>query len=115
MDNIFIFLFLVVIAALAVYLSEKSGGGSNKRSDNSSDKSHNSSHKVSERYDVDDDFEKPYVTRAQRRREQEKRNKKECDRRKWLDDYDTEFDEDGNEHSLDYDNYCDECDEYHEE
>ena len=24
-------------------------------------------------------------------------------------------DKDGNEHSLDYDNYCDECDEYHEE
>jgi hypothetical protein len=63
----------------------------------------------------DDNEDEEYVTRAQRRREEEKRKKEERDRREWYDDYDTFTDKDGNEHSLDYDNYCDECDEYHEE
>ena len=48
-------------------------------------------------------------------REAEKRKKKGNARREWYDDYDTFTDKDGNEHSMDYDNYCDECDEEHEE
>ena len=66
-------------------------------------------------YHFDEYDDEAYVTRAQRRRQQEKKKKEESARRKWLDDYDTFVDENGNEHSLDYDNYCDECDEYHEE
>ena len=56
-----------------------------------------------------------YVTRARRKRQEEKKKQQERARRKWYDDYDTITDKHGNEHSVDYDNYCDECDEYHEE
>ena len=56
-----------------------------------------------------------YVSRAKRRREEKRRKRDEQARRKWYDDYDTYTDKNGNEHTLDYHNYCDECDEYHEE
>lgn len=79
---------------------------------NKNNKSTTAAKQMQDTYLYDDD---DFVTRAQRRREQERREKEERDRRQWLDDYDTQMDEDGNEHSLDYDNYCDDCDEYHQE
>ena len=46
---------------------------------------------------------------------EENKNNEIMDEAFGADEYYTLTDEDGNEHSLDYDNYCDECDDYHEE
>ena len=63
----------------------------------------------------DDNEDEEYVTRSRRRREKKRQRRASRFKDDPREDYDTYTDEKGNEHSLDYDEYCDDCDEYHEE
>lgn len=64
---------------------------------------------------VDEDDDRKYVTRAQGKRQAKQQKRTARFKDDPFEDYSTYTDNDGNEHSLDYDDFCDDCDEYHDE
>ena len=72
--------------------------------------------KATRHYDYyDDNEDEEYISRAKRRREEGRQKRASRFKDDPREDHDTYIDEKGNEHSVDYDDYCDDCDEYHEE
>lgn len=109
-EIIFILAMIIVGVAISLWDRKKNESDASHGFSNSSPRS-----KRSKTHGFLDADGSEYKTGSQKRREEKKRKKQECARQEWYDDYETYTDEDGNEHSLDYDNYCDECDDYHEE
>ena len=110
-EIVFLLAMIIVGVAISQWDSKKSRGGTSHRSSDSTLRSKRiKPHTFSDDSDVTE-----YLSRTQKKRDKAQRKKQEYTLNEWYDDYETYTDEDGNEHSLDYDDYCDECDDYHEE
>ena len=63
----------------------------------------------------DDNEDEKYISRTKSRREEKRQRSASRFKDDPHEDYETYTYEKSNEHSIDYDDYCDDCDEYHEE
>ena len=106
------YVFLMAVVAVAVIMSEREAGklGKNRREDKPK-----STVKSQDNTLLDDDEFQAYPTRRKRKNAEKQRKRKDRFKDDEFEDHGIYVDKDGNEHSLDYDDYCDECDEYHDE